>query len=209
MKSSNTPRRLISACLAIAASILVTRVNVYALNNPIITLQENGVGTLQFPGGPATSLPGILAPDPGPGGLPSALSFNLLGPPALVAGDVFVFEPGPPGVISDILRFNPAGTGGNILYPASVLFFSLPGGGQLADTGFPTIFYTNTASIIEDAFGQATYTPTANQPGFVPGFSPTYNITSTGARVPDGGTSALLLLIGIAGLFMAQRARAA
>ena len=76
-------------------------------NNPIIFLPENGVGTIQFPGAAALPLPGVLAPDPGPGGRTSALTYNLLGPPSLVPGDLLLFDG---DLLSDVIRFNPAGT---------------------------------------------------------------------------------------------------
>jgi len=201
--------RVTAACLSITALLLATGAKLHAQtsNNPLITLQENGLGTIQFLGRPAAPLPGLLIPDPGPGGLASALTFNLLGPPSLVAGDLFVFELAMPGILSDVVRFNPAGTGGNAAYPASVVFYSIPGEGQLADTGFPSSFYPNTFSLVENALGEVLYTPTVGQPGFVAGFGVTYNIISTpAAGVPDTGTSALLFGISIAALFVLQRA---
>jgi hypothetical protein len=158
---------------------------------PTITVDELGVGTIQFTGGLPAPLPGVLAPDPGPGGLTSALTYNLLGPPSLVAGDVILVEPGGVGLITDILRFNPAGTGGNPAYPASLVFYSdvFDGRNSLADTGFPTASYANTASFIETGLEGGMsgflYTPTANQPGFVPGFTVTYNFVSDPAAVPE------------------------
>ena len=154
------------------------------------------MGTIQFPGGPAIPLPGILAPDPGPGGLALALTYNLLGPPSLVAGDLLVFEQGSPTVVSDILRFNPAGTG-NPNYPASVVVYSLAGGGDLADTGLPTARYTNLFSITE-LNGAVSYTPNAGQPGFVAGFEVTYNFVSDAPTNPVPAPAGLLL--GLTGL---------
>jgi hypothetical protein len=104
--------RVLASVLLGVTTIVMSASAVPAQNNPIITVNENGVGTIQFPGGPATPLPGALAPDPGPGGSQSALTYNLLGPPALVAGDLHIFEPGTQ-VLSDLIRFNPAGTGGS------------------------------------------------------------------------------------------------
>ena len=72
-----------------------------------ITVDENGNGTFANSGGFFSPLPGVLAPDPGPGGLPIALTYDLLNPPGLVAGDLILFEPrGENGVLSDIVRFN-------------------------------------------------------------------------------------------------------
>src|SRR5690242_1750161 len=138
-----------------------------ATNNPSVTVDEAGHGRLLFPSGSSFTTVGVLAPDPGPGGLPAALTYKLLGPPGLVAGDVLLLEPGNPN-FSDIIRFNP----GNITtgYPASLVFYSdaVDTGEllQLADTGFPTNLYTNTITISEvlqpGNIHQATYTPGTN-----------------------------------------------
>jgi hypothetical protein len=211
------PLPFTAACLSVVGLLLAAggRVHAQESNNPLITLQETGSGTLLFPQSPGIPITGVLAPDPGPGGLGSALTFNLLGPPSLVAGDLFIFDAGLPlsldlapaviSVFSDVIRFNPAGTG-SPGYPASVVFYSNPGEGQPADTGFPSSFYTNTFSLIESDLGDVTYTPTAGQPGFVAGFGVTYHIISAPAAVPDTGRSALLLGIGIAALVIIQRA---
>src|SRR5438270_7533909 len=75
--------------------------------SPTIAVDENGNGTLGFVGGPSgIPLPGTLAPDPGPGGQSAALTYNLLGPPSLVAGDVMLFDVSLS--LSEVIRFNPA-----------------------------------------------------------------------------------------------------
>ena len=45
---------------------------------------------------------GIVAADPGPTGLPSALTYNLLGPPGLVAGDLLINDLNKP--LADLWR---------------------------------------------------------------------------------------------------------
>src|SRR2546430_807433 len=109
-------------------------------NNPLITVNEHGVGSLLFSGQVPISVPGVIAADPGPGGLPAALTYNLLGPPSLVAGDLIILEDlglTSAVVISDVIRFNPAGTG-SAGYPASLVFYSDNSDGvdAIADTGF-------------------------------------------------------------------------
>jgi MYXO-CTERM domain-containing protein len=187
----------------VLTSLLVTGGQAFGQNNPLISVDEFGHGSLLFPGGAPIPTVGVLAPDPGPGGLAAAMTYNLLGPPGLVAGDVFLLEPGASNVISDIIRFNPAGTG-SPGYPASLVFYSdNVDTGEVpapADTGFPTAFYTNQFITREVASGgehTATYTPTANQPGFVPGFGVTYFIVSS---VPEPGPMVLGGLVALAGL---------
>jgi hypothetical protein len=155
-------------------------------NNPLITVDENGKGSISFPAGPSAPTIGVLAPDPGPGGLSLALTYSLLGPPSLVPGDVFVRDPG--GDLSDVIRFNrDIGTCG----AGCLVFYSLDSLGALADTGGPSASYTNTASVTEGADGSALYTPTSAQPGFVAGFSVTYDILSD-VSVPEPASLALL-----------------
>jgi hypothetical protein len=160
----------------------------------IITVDENGNDTINFGLRPAPLPPGMPAADPGPGGQSAALTYNLAGPPSLVAGDLLLFDVGLS--LSEVIRFNPAGTG-NPLYPASLVFYSLAGGTDLADTGFPTTLYTNLASLLESTSGPTSYTPTSTQPGFVAGFSLTYVIDSPSA-IPEPSTMSMLLLGSIA-----------
>jgi hypothetical protein len=192
------------AGLVLPALLLFTGVAL-ADNTPLITLDENGHGTILFPASAPVPTSGVLAADPGPGGLLSALSYNLLGPPGLIAGDLVLLEP-PGSTISDIIRFNPAGTG-SPGYPASVVFYSdnLDGGGDLADTGFPSTLYTNVVTVTEvgpEGNNGFLYTPTANQPGFVTGFSVTYDLISDSAPEP---ASATLMLVAAGSLLAGRR----
>lgn len=156
-----------------------------------ITVSELGTGTLVGPGG-TLNMPGAAAADPGPGGQASVLSFPLLNPPDLVPGDVQLVQG---GVVTDIIRFVPAGTG-NPAYPASLLFYSQPDANtHLVPTPNPPgAFYPNVISI---PFG-TTYTPTIGQPGFVSiqvthytfNAAPcTYTINPTSAVFGPGGGS--------------------
>src|SRR4051794_35761229 len=72
-----------------------------------LSFDENGIGSITTGTGTFPTL-GFLAPDTGPGGLASALTYSLLQPPGLVTGDLLILEPG--GGLSDLIRFNPSGT---------------------------------------------------------------------------------------------------
>jgi hypothetical protein len=181
----------------------------HAQNNPLITLDETGVGTILFPSSAATPLASAMLPDPGPGGLAAALTYNLGGPPTLLAGDLVLTEG---GVISDVIRFNPANPATG--YPASVVFYSDLGSEPnppLADTGFPTAFYPLVLTLPEvgpeAGPNGITYTPTPNDPGYVNGFSVTYLIISD--PVPEPGTLTLGAVGAAFGLALAWRRREA
>jgi len=174
-------------------------------NNPLITVNENGVGSLLFPAGSPIPTTGVLAADPGPGGQASALTYNLLGPPSLVAGDIIILD-NVGGPVSDLIRFNPAGTAAS--YPASLVFYSTDAGGALADTGTPSSLYTNTLTLLEGPGGATFYTPTAGQPGFIAGFSTTYDfISDTVAATPEPGAVALVGSMGLSGVALLARRR--
>ena len=181
-------------------------------NNPLYTVDENGNGTIQFPAGGIGAMPGFLANDPGPTGLANALTYNLQGPPSLVAGDLILIEPAN-GSISELIRFNPAGTGGQNF--SSLVFYSdnADGVDAIADIGFPVGRHTNVLTVTESGPEAGPngflYTPTANQPGFISGFNVTYNIISDPATsVPEPGSAALLLgLVVPGGAFAFRRLR--
>src|SRR5437016_11106851 len=70
-----------------------------------ITVDENCHGTIDgFTG--VQPLPCNFQNDPGPGGLPGVMTYSLLNPPGLVAGDLLLFDP-VEGLVLDVIRFNP------------------------------------------------------------------------------------------------------
>jgi hypothetical protein len=133
-----------------------------------VTVDENGNGTLTNTNGFSSALPFALQSDPGPGGLASVLTYSLLGPPGLTAGDVLINEPG--GGLGDIVRFNPTETCAGGMVGCLVFYSEAPPLDSLADTLTPpSSLYSNTITLTEDAIGQLIYTPTTGEPGFVSG----------------------------------------
>ncbi len=171
-----------------------------------ITLHEDGAGTIQNNLGNVSPLFHSITSDPGPGGLSNALTFDLFNPPGLIAGDLVLLDA--TGVISDIIRFNPAGTG-SPSYLGSAVFYSLAGGGELADMGFPTSLYANDLRVTENLRGSTTYTPSLGEPGYVAGSMSlvSYVIFSaeSGSAVPEGGSSALLMGVALLGIALGSR----
>jgi len=163
----------------------------------VIEVDENCSGYIG-----AQQLPCGLAPDPGPGGLQSVLTYIL--PFAGFQGDVGL-QDGPGGPILDVIRFNGDGT---------LLFYSdnTDGFEDLADTPAPPgSFYTNLVVIPEvgpEGSNGAMYTPLPGQPGFDPEFNPTFLLQSDGAPEPASFLlfSAGLLAVGV--LSARRRARA-
>jgi hypothetical protein len=123
--------------------------------------------------------------DPGPGAVGLAVTYNLPFPG--LQGDVLMQDG---GVTQDVLRFN-----GN----STLVFYSATDDvlDAVAD-GFPlpTAFYARQATIVEvgtETDNGAFYTPNDVQPGFAPGFAPTYHFVSDGVAqaTPEPGTLAL------------------
>ena len=159
----------------------------------VLTVDEQGDGVVDYGFG-NVAFRGVLAPDPGPGGLQSALTFGFVGlsfphEPPLEAGDVLIRNASTDALL-DILRFNPAGTGGMTGYIPSMVLYSIdPQGTELADTPVPpSSFYDNTLTLLESGTRgpiTLTYEPEPGQPGFVPGFTVTYGLVPQVPQVPE------------------------
>ena len=176
-------RTLLLALVCIG--VLTVVVSSAAGQGILVTLDEKGNGTLA--GAP---FPGVVGLDPGPGGLVTLLYFP---PPGVgfVPGDLLIIEPtGTNQVLSDVVRFN---LNGPVAFYSDNSDGAEPG--DLADVGFPTAFQPNIATRVEEGpegFNFVDYTPTPNEPGFVPGVPPvTYHIISD---VPEPGALGLLAL---------------
>lgn len=202
-------RKTLRSALLLGITLSASAFAQFSIN---ISTDELGDSRFTNTAGFNGSLPFALQNDPGPGGLSSALTYDLLNPPGLTAGDLILLEPDGAGAVSDIIRFNPAevGPGGGT---GSLVFYSDSGDGadSLADIGFPTTLYENNLSLLEigaEGSNGFSYTPTAGQPGFVSGAGGpvTFTIVSDGSlAVPEPSTMALLLCG--AGLFGIARFR--
>jgi hypothetical protein len=156
-------------------------------------------------GGPNTSFPSILAPDPSGGVTTSPVLIYLL-PFGVVSGDVILTEPGlPPTPDSDVIRFwnNAAGTQSEIIFYSDFSLTDPPD--SPADVGLPTQFQPLTIRINEvgpEGNNGAIYVASPGMPGSTS--APIqYNIISD---VPEPGTGALLLC-GVGLLFGNRRFR--
>jgi len=188
-------RIVLAVLFALAASASTLRA---VPSLPTFSFHENGNGQLELPllfGGGVISLTGTLTSDPGPGGLASALAFTahpLVAP--FPVGDVVLLDAS--GHVSDILRFDPE-TSPAPGAPQLIFFYSNDHAGLLADTGLPSLMFSNTVTIQENPSGPTIYTPGEGQPGFSTDspLGDSFLIFST----PDTGSTLLMLGAAIAG----------
>ena len=218
MDSMKTSLRLPFVALLWALALIVsTENNVLAVpvQTLLITVDEQGNGSFDIVGTGSGGLNSFVGQDPGPGGLSNALIYEFTLSVVVTAGDLFLMDP--LGGTSDVIRFiPPTGDMSPFGMRSHLVFYSLPGGSELADTGFPTQNYANQKTILEDEILGTTYTPGPGDPGFIDGLNTVYKFFSgpngVPTSVPDTGSTAFLFglgLIGMIGLLRAIRFTAA
>jgi len=158
-----------------------------------ITVDENGHSLVTGISG-ITFLGFALAPDAGPGGAASALTYIL--PFTTVIGDVTFVSASDPGILfgGDVVRFN----------GQTLVFYSDTVPGDVADSladisAPPGSLYTNVATVTEtgpEGNNRAFYTPSPNQPGFhlLPDGTPVSYVLISDVPEPS---PAVLITIGI------------
>ncbi|HEV2593872.1 MAG TPA: PEPxxWA-CTERM sorting domain-containing protein [Sphingomicrobium sp.] len=186
---------------ALAVSALISSASASAQSVPqrTITIDENGKGTVTAVGAPTVTLASGVGTDPGPGGLSNVLFYTLTTGLNAVTGDVYLQDLINDQLVTlDVIRFNP-GPAATTALPGSIFFYSdnIDGVDNLGDTPSPPGgAYSNTVTLREiglEGIGDgASYTPTANQPGFISGQITTYLFISDSA-VPEPATWALMI----------------
>ncbi|HEY7087216.1 MAG TPA: hypothetical protein VH518_03945, partial [Tepidisphaeraceae bacterium] len=145
--------------------------------------------------------------DPGNGLQPLTYFLRQSAERLPIAGDVLVFENATTGTLSDLLRFTPDGH--------LLVYSDLPEAGEtpdLADVGIPASRQTNLVNVLETGSegglnGVFGYTPTPNQPGYIPYFTGAvvvYNFTSD---VPEPAMLTLVGAFSAAAMLRRRRAR--
>ena len=180
--------------LLFLALSMMAPVSAFAQFTVTITFDENCNSSFINSTGFMSVLSCAKLADPGPGGLPSALTYGLQNPPGLVAGDLILSEPGSlNGLVSDIVRFNPSQNNGSLVFYSD----TTDGVDSMADVGFPTLLNTNTLTLPEvgpEGSNGLTYTPVAGQPGFVAGAGGPVTYVIQSDTVPEPVSFGLVII---------------
>lgn len=169
-------------------------------NPVIVTADEAKNGTLQFPPAQPINMPGVMLNVLGK----DRLFYDMLGPASLVGGYVLLQE-STAGPISDVIQFGDFSAAAPRL---GFLFSSDNSDGVDGPADESGLLEVPAGSLTATILEGLSYTPTEDQPGFVEGFSVTYNFKSDLETVPDAGTTAGLLGLGLASLLaLARRTR--
>ncbi len=131
--------RIFCGILITMLALVVQSIHAQSTNS-LITVDENGNGSLTGRGPNTLSLPGIVTP--------LGLFYSLLNPPSLTPGDVLLLDEN--GAVSDDIRFGQSN--GNL----GLYFYSNDNDGDLADGPLPGNLL-NTVTIPEGTI----YTPPA------------------------------------------------
>jgi hypothetical protein len=161
-----------------------------------INFDENGNGTIDLGGG-AVPNPGALLPDPSQVGNPLALTYFLGAGGPVVAGDLRVWEDFIGGTLGDVVRFTDATGSLTSLAADRLIFYSLAGGGDLADTGLPgNVGAGNFADIVENGSGAFQFV--AAGPNVYNGVSDG-SLAPASVPAPASAWAGLVLLTALAG----------
>jgi len=166
------------------------------------TFDESGNGKISVNGAPETDLMGSLIADPSQAGNPLVLTWLL---PSTVTplgnGTVLVHEGSlTTDPLSDALRFTDSLGRLTGATADRMIFYSLAGGGALADTGLPSNVMSGTLADAFEINGKFT---------FIAGGPNVYNGASDGTLTAVPEPSSLLLLSGGIGLLIRNRRRLA
>jgi hypothetical protein len=201
-------RAILFVAVALLVSVGIARAGSMAGSGDpfIFNFDENGNGQSNDNGAGLVTNNGTLMPDPTQSGNPMVLTFML--PELVVTGDVKVWEDFIGGTLGDALRFtNAAGDLSGGLVGDRMIFYSLSGGPDLADTGLPATFF-NPGNAIENVGGTFTYAPGGAGDNIYNGTSDGSLAVPSAVPAPASALAGLTLLT-ILGVWRKWRSRSA
>ena len=180
---------------AVVASLVVLAGGSRADANFVLRFDEDGHGSVSVDGGPATAASFVYGADPTGRVAGNVLTYLL--PELVSGGDIRIWEDAAKTILSDVLAFTTiSGPSGS---QSVMVFYSLPGDGDLADSGLPAMLNpADSGGVVENADGSFIWLPGGNE---YYGFS--------GNSVPEPSTLAMCGIAGLIGLAHAVRRRRA